>query len=230
MRSTWQEWLMALFFPHKCFMCGRIVAGVDWLCPACRLPMTEDLCPRCGKPWDTCVCGTVSYDGAYAPLWYKDGVRQGIHRFKYDGRTYYGRFLGELMAAGLVDTLGEIPFDLVSYVPMHRQKERARGYSQSRILAREVAARLALPLEETLCHTGNRKTQVEQHGILARKENAKKSFVGAGKDLQGLSILLVDDVLTTGATLSCCAELLKEQGARSVYVLTAVTVEKGYAP
>lgn len=226
MGERWRERLLTLLFPHKCFLCGRVLSGTGWLCGGCALPETEDLCPRCGKEWNACICGAVAYDGASAPLWYVQGVRVGIHRFKYDGRAYYAAFLGELMADRVLADLGRVPFDLITYVPMHPKKRRARGYCQSELLARQVAGRLDLPLEETLSHTKNRRAQMEQKGLADRRENAKKSFTSLEKDLSGLRVLLVDDVLTTGSTASRCAELLKEQGAASVYVLAAATTRR----
>lgn len=226
MREGWREWLLTLLFPHKCFLCGRVLPDTGWLCAGCVLPETEDLCPRCGKEWNACICGRAAYDGACAPLWYADGVRVGIHRFKYDGRAYYAAFLGELMTDCIRANLQRIPFDLVTYVPMHVRKRRARGYCQSELLAREVAQRLDLPLEETLRHTKNRRAQMEQKGIANRRENARKSFEPLGKDLSGLRVLLVDDVLTSGSTASRCAELLKEQGAEYVFLAAAATTRR----
>lgn len=224
--GTWKDRLLTLLFPHKCFLCGRVLPDMGWLCKTCVLPETEDLCPRCGKEWDDCICGTVSYDGASAPLWYMEGVRRGIYRFKRDGRAYYASFLGELMARRLQSDLERIPFDLVTYVPMHPKKQRARGYCQSRLLAQEVAARLELPVEDTLIHTGNRCAQKEQKGVASRRANARRSFAAGDKNLTGLRVLLVDDVLTTGSTASCCADLLREQGAASVYIVVAATTRK----
>ncbi len=218
----WKEQLLLLFFPHKCFLCGKVLSGSGWLCEHCTLPQTENLCLGCGKDRKNCICSRVSYDGAWAPLWYTAGARYGIHRFKYEGRTYYAAFLGELMAQG-VQALWTEAFDCITYVPMSPKKQRARGYCQSELLAKEISRQLKIPVEKTLCHTAHSKSQMSQKGLEARIKNASCSFQRGEKDLQGLQILLVDDVLTTGATASYCAELLKAQGAVSVFVLTAAT-------
>lgn len=223
MHKRWKDRLLTLLFPHKCFLCGRTLAGTGWLCEKCVLPETDGLCLGCGKKRDGCVCGGICYDGATASLWYQEGVRRGIHRFKYDGRWYYTAFLGELMARRVQEDFPDFSFDLVTYVPMHPKKRRARGYCQSALLAREVGAGLGLPVEGTLRHTGNRGVQAEQKTTEARKDNAKRSFAAGEKNLAGLRVLLVDDVLTTGSTASRCAELLKELGARSVHVVAAAT-------
>lgn len=223
MRRLWRERLLTLLFPHKCFLCGRTLAGTGWLCEKCRLPQADSLCLGCGKGRDDCVCGKISYDGATAPLWYVGGVRHGIHRFKYDGRRYYGAFLGEMMARRVCEDFAGLPFDLITFVPMHPKKRRSRGYCQSAVLAREVGALLNLPVEETLRHTGNRSAQAAQKGKGARQDNAERSFTQGEIDLTGKRVLLVDDVLTTGSTASRCAELLKGQGASSVYVVVAAT-------
>ena len=172
-----------------------------------------------------CICQRIAYDGAWAPLWYTAGARYGIHRFKYEGRTYYAAFLGGLMAQGVKALWETVPFDCITYVPMNPKKQRARGYCQSELLAKEISSQLEIPVEQTLYHTANAKSQMSQKGLQARIKNAAHSFQSGGKNLQGLRILLVDDVLTTGSTASYCAELLKQQGALSVFVLTAATTK-----
>lgn len=225
-KPSWREWLLTLLFPHKCFLCGRVLPDTGWLCKGCILPEADGLC-RCGMEPDSCICDEADYDSASAPLWYTAGVRHGIHRFKYDGRAYYAAFLGELMADRIRLDLGGAPFDFVTFVPMHPRKRRARGYCQSQLLAKEIARRLDIPMEGTLRHTGNRKAQMEQKGLAKRRENALRSFENGEGDLSGMRLLLVDDVLTTGSTASCCARLLKEQGALSVHVAVAATTRRG---
>lgn len=227
------EGFLQLLFPRKCFLCGRITPHGEWLCGDCRPPVLPcaEACRGCGKPVEHCVCYLLNpaFDGADAAFLYQDGVRQGIWRFKYSGRTYYAPYLGEAMAARLRECFGgSLPFDAVCYVPMHPRKRRARGYCQSRLLAEKLAELLAVPLVEgAVRHTGNKRPQASQKGMDARMENARHSFAaGDGESVRGLRLLLVDDVITTGATASCCAALLKEQGAQSVYLIAAASVPR----
>lgn len=227
------EWLLTLIFPHKCFLCGRVLSGTGWLCGKCALPETEPgaLCPGCGKLREECLCKKVEplFEGVTVPLLYVNGVCRGIHSFKYGGRSYYAAFLGNLMADRLLEVWEAPPFDGVTYVPMHPRKLRSRGYCQSALLAGVIARRLGLPLwNDLIIHTGNKRAQMTMRGIEARKRNASRSFA-VPKDRkdrqspQGARLLLVDDVITTCATVQECSRLLLELGAASVHIVAAAT-------
>lgn len=224
-----KKWLYTLLFPHKCFLCGRVLPDEGWQCDDCTLPVVRagSLCPRCGQPLVECVCAVLSpaFIGALAPLYYVDGVRRGIFRFKYNGRSYYAAFLGAQIYEAVMREWSGIAFDCVSYVPMHAKKRRSRGYCPAELLAREVARHMQLPVQdEMICHTGNKQAQMTQKGMQARLENAGRSFapLPEGK-LAGERVLLIDDVLTTGATVQACAQLLLALGAGEVWVATAAT-------
>lgn len=230
--DIWEQFLL-LLFPHKCFLCGRVLAGDVWLCSACELPAVgqKEVCPRCAKPVKQCICRRLhpAFSGAAAPLYYTDGVRRGIHHFKYGGRRYYASFLAQQMAGVLHARFPDgLPFDLITFVPMHPKKQRARGYCQSELLACELAKCENLPVQAGLLrHTGNKKAQMEQKGWEARLQNAKRSFeLDTPQVLDGMRILLIDDVLTTCATAQRCAYLLLSQGAKEVFVLAAATTSK----
>lgn len=226
------ERALTLLFPHKCFLCGRVLAGEGWLCGECGLPETAgEACPGCGKRLDRCVCeasGPVC-DGVSAALWYEGGVRRGIHRYKYSGRSYYAPFLAALMAKRVRGDFGDGAFDLVTWVPLHRKKLRRRGFCQTELLARELSRRLGAPAKGgLLAHTGKGGAQARQEGAAAREHNAREAFsLCRGAALKGERVLLVDDVLTTGATARRCAELLKKAGAGEVRLTVAATTPAG---
>ena len=225
------ERLVSLLYPHKCFCCGALVPDSDYLCEDCagRLPVVRDACPVCGKPGDACICGQLEgwLTRAAAPLCYREGVRHGIHRFKYDGRFYYAQFLARMMADCVRQQFAGEAFDAVTYVPMHRRKRWQRGYCPAELLARPLAKQLGLPVYgRLLSHTGKGRTQMKLRHVGERRENAARSFAvqPGARRLEGKRLLLVDDVFTTGSTAECCARLLRGLGAEAVFVVTAATV------
>ena len=215
--ADWKEWALSLLFPLHCFLCGKPLPDTGWLCPSCTPPEAAGFC-TCGKPPAECICQRM--EGccqAVVPAWvYTQGVERGIHRFKYDGCSYYAPFLGQAVARAVQEQLGEVPFDWVTYVPTSRARLRERGYCQTQLLARETAARLGLPVKSgILAHTGEGTQQARQKGLRDRQANAEKNFTLAKRpDLTGQRVLLVDDVYTSGSTLFRCAGLLSGLGAQ----------------
>ena len=134
------------------------------------------------------------------------------------------------MAKRVRGDFGDGAFDLVTWVPLHRKKFRRRGFCQTELLARELSRRLGAPAKGgLLAHTGKGGAQARQEGAAAREHNAREAFSalpGRG-DSRGRRVLLVDDVLTTGATARRCAELLKKAGAGEVRLAVAATTPAG---
>ena len=210
-------WLADLLFPPKCVFCGGLLPdGVRDLCPKCQrdLPWCagqEAL--RFGETFALCV----------SPLHYRDQVRTSFHRYKFQGQSSYAGPYGRLMAR-CIQTHLDGQYDLITWVPLSRRRRRARGYDQGRLLAKSVARALGLPLLGVL--EKSRENQC-QHGLgrAARMENVKGAY-RAGPGAEGKALLLVDDIVTTGATLCQCAKALYDAGARQVYGLCAASAEK----
>ena len=220
--------LVLLLYPHKCFLCERVLEGDGWICAECGLPRTDGmLCPVCGKETDNCLCGRMKlyYCGAAVPLFYTDGVRHGIHRFKYSGRRYYAPFLAKLMAESIRERFGACPADLITYVPLDARKLHTRGFCQTELLARELSKLLGLPVRDGLIrHTGRGAPQVGQKNFAARQNNARTAFERCeGICLAGERVLLVDDVITSGATMRRCSEQLLRLGASEVMAAAVAT-------
>lgn len=145
-------------------------------------------------------------------------LREAIHAFKYEGVRVLAGPLGQLLACTWQQ--GNVPVDVVLPVPLHRARLRQRGYNQSLLLARVLGAETGLPLrEDGLTRQRNTRAQVglspEQ-----RRANVQDAFVCTAPNLHGQRVLLVDDVLTTGATLEACATALLQAGVREVWALT----------
>lgn len=211
--------LLDLLFPVRCAGCGR--AG-ELLCPACRAqvqPVPQPVCLRCGRPvanvgrCEGCTAGQFHVSAIRAAAVYADPLAQVIHRFKYEGRAELHGPLGELLAGywrGRVVTV-----DLVIAVPLHPKRLAERGFNQALEIARPLAAQLGLKPETR--HV-RRHIDTTPQASLPWKERAKniRHAFACDIDLSGLAILIIDDVMTTGATLNELAGTLKAHGAARV--------------
>lgn len=214
--------LADLFYPQRCVGCSQ--RSSDVLCSACfeALPgITPPLCGRCGLPTafevygcDGCRTVDLAFDGARAPLRY-EGVGEGaVHALKYGG---YRPVVERLMAPLMAESLGDERFDGVAAVPLHRARLAKRGFNQAELLGRAVARRIGAPFLDTLRAMRGTRDQVELTAP-GRRENVAGAFAARGPVTGRL--LLVDDVMTTGATLNECARVLKTSGATEVHALT----------
>ena len=226
-----KETLLRLLFPPRCALCGHVLRLSEqkgFLCEACKenIPyFPEDFCPRCGGGTDTAgFCAfclqPYAFEGAFAAFPYEK-VREAVHLFKYDGGIQMGEGQGELMAAYLLKYHRELlaKIDVMLAVPLHRAKEKRRGFNQTHILCGKISERTGLAFQKDGLE---RKRDTIAQSTLSpeeRKENLKDAF-RATADFSGKRILLVDDVFTTGATCHACAKELYRSGAAAVVVFS----------
>lgn len=213
--------LFDLLFPPKCPFCHRVMdRGEALYCPACQ----KDL------PWAAGKQGEQEAEfaaGCRSPLFYKDGVREAVHRYKFQSCPGYAKAFGLLVAQAVGDGWPEVAFHLVTWVPLSKQRLRKRGYDQARLLAEEVGERLCLPVGNTLRKVRHTPAQSGQEGEASRRANVLGAYTLAeGAEVRGKTLLLVDDVVTTGATLSECARILRTAGAKEVYCVTLARAGK----
>lgn len=207
------HFLLDLLYPSKCPFCGRVLErGEEGWCASCQeeLPWTE---PGDGKEVEGC-------DACLSPLWYRDGAREGMHRYKFGGGRGHAQLFGHLMAQCLGDRW-EQPLDLITWAPLHPKRRKKRGYDQAELLARRVGELTALPVAGTLEKVRATATQSQTGADEARRANVQGAYRALpGLDLTGKRVALIDDVATSGATLSECAAALRQAGAASVVGLT----------
>jgi len=214
--------LADLFYPERCVGCER--RSSDVLCCGCfdALPeVGEPVCGRCGLPtaFATFVCEgcknvDFGFEGARAPLRYEGVGKEIVHAIKYRG---YKKVVGRLAVPLMVRALGARRFDAVVPVPLHRSRLRKRGFNQAELLARGVAERINAGVSDTLEVVRSTRDQVELSAA-QRRANVAGAY-RAGGPLRG-RVLLIDDVFTTGATMSACAATLTRAGAREVHALS----------
>jgi len=152
-------------------------------------------------------------------------IREAVLLLKYGGRSSMGRHLGRLMAEAASGLLDLEQFDLLIPVPLHPRRERARGYNQAALLARALGRATGRPVGSRVLRR-IRHTEAQHGGQREREENVKGAFGVARPDrVQGRKVLLIDDVFTTGATVSECAKVLLAAGADEVGVYTLARAE-----
>lgn len=206
--------LLDLLFPPKCPFCQKILDDPRApVCPACQPAL----------PW---LSGQgaerkVEFaDGCFSPLAYRDQVREAVQRYKFTPVPAYGAPFGLLMAQCLTDHLSQAP-DLLTWAPLSSRRLRERGFDQARLLARRAGQRLNVPLVPTLKKVRHTRPQSSLEGESARRANALGAYALLPQiDLAGKRVVLVDDVVTSGSTLSECARLLRQIGAAQVFCLT----------
>jgi len=215
-----------ILFPARCIGCGR--SGVT-LCPDCLDTIEyvpSSICNRCGRSirdpsrgfCRSCAGVTPSLTGGFAVAYASGVMRDAIHQLKYSDQSR----LADPLAAFLIRwwEMNPLPTDLVIPVPLHPQREKERGYNQAELLSRRLSAAFGLPHEtKSLSRTRYTQPQVGL-GAIERQKNVAGAFRCIDGMVAGRSILLIDDVTTTGATLEAAALALKGAGVREVWGLT----------
>jgi competence protein ComFC len=224
--------VLRIVLPSWCVVCAEELPWSDRVASCCRhcwdaLPrIRAGQCRSCGMVWsgetggDSCIdCQLDPLPVEWTSAWghYRAGIERLLHAFKFEHHEFLAAALSEL----LEDALRDRDFDAIVAVPMHRSKERRRGYNQARLLAESLARRIGVQCEpKLLVKTVERRTQ----STLPRSEraaNVRRAFQAA--NVTDRSILIVDDISTTGETFRACAAELMRAGAKRV---CAVAVAK----
>jgi ComF family protein len=219
-----------VLFPPRCAGCGSGGAGAWPFCVACRrdlVVLSPPECAICGMPAEEELarcrhCPAPEIDTARAPFLYTGPARSALLRLKFDGWRSVAEALGRAMAAASTSSA-----DLLTWVPLSGRRRAARGYDQAAALAAIVARRTGIPRRRLLVRTRDTDPQTARRGAERRSamQGAFRAVVRAPP-----RILLVDDVLTTGATAAACARALRAAGADEVHLLTAARAASGPLP
>lgn len=221
-----------ILLPRVCFGCNaQLSRGENILCTVCRheVPLT-DYNYSDENPVDRMFYGRIPIKKAVSFLFFtkKGVVKELLHFLKYKNQERVGDFLGEWCGASIADERDLKSVDIVVPVPLHFKKQKKRGYNQVTLFAKSIANAIKAEYrDDILIKVNNTKTQTKKNRLL-RWENAQEVFeVNAPTNKDFHHILLVDDVITTGATIEACAKKLHSLGNISISVLSMAVVPKG---
>lgn len=220
-------------FPQniKCVTCDQeLMYDTHYnMCSACIKALPKNnakTCIRCGEPIASeanyclrCKSHPPVFTRSFSPLLYSGAVTNLIRNFKYNNKRYLSVTLGNFLVESYV--LNDLSCNLVLPVPLHQKRQKSRGFNQAELLANQLNEKLNLPVyNNVLVRVKNTKSQTNLNKQ-QRQQNVEQAFsVQDTKLVNGKTVLLVDDVFTTGATLNECAKVLFKHGAKKVYCLT----------
>ncbi len=241
--------LISVFFPAGCRICDSLLTTASRV-PLCRtcldsfVRVPEFACEVCGRPLaglhvsdgQTLICPachdkTYAFDRARSFALYEDALVRAILLLKYEQIQPLGVWFAKRLAEIVGDEKEALATDVVVPVPLHRQREKERGYNQAALISMPLAKRLRLPHKAVLLVRTRPRPDKHILSLEERWESVRGAFATRpGSQVDNQRVLLVDDVLTTGATLDACSRALREAGAKSVVGLTVARAVRNPVP
>jgi ComF family protein len=247
--------LVSVFFPAGCLICEELLTSASRvpICEACLasfVPVPKPACDVCGRPLpafanepasvqnegrallcQACRDKTYAFERARSFAVYEGALVQAILLLKYEQIDPPGAWFAKRLAEVVKEQGRALAADVVVPVPLHRQRERERGYNQAALLSKPLAKRLGLPHKAVLLMRTRARPEKQILTLEERWESVRGAFATRrGSQVDNLRVLLLDDVLTTGATLDACARALLEAGAKSVVGLTVARAARNPLP
>lgn len=223
--KTWFLSFIQLIFPRQCAVCGKLLQeGEEALCLKCNMdmPRTNYHCVK-DNPVERMFWGRFPLERATSYFFYRKGsdFRHILYQLKYGGRKDYGEIMGRFMAAELMPTDFFRGMDVIVPVPLHPRKQQKRGYNQSECIARGISAVTGIGIDTSaVVRTKHTETQTRKF-TYERWENVEGIFLlRQPGHFTGKHILIIDDVLTTGATITACADAFQSVEGVRISILT----------
>jgi len=210
------ECILDLLYPPRCMLCRKFLPD-----------KRRDICLRCSKKLPALMSDSPRRDIknirlCIAPFSYRGELRKSLHRYKFNGLTAYGRIYAEFIAKSIDEN--HISCDIISWVPLSKKGLRKRGYDQAELIAKELAKIKGLPCERLLVKIKDTPRQSSIKGRQARADNVSGAYrCASAEELLGKRVLLIDDIVTTGATLRECASILRGAGCNEIYAAAAAS-------
>lgn len=212
------HWLTRLLFPPKCVLCGKLLEKEESdLCRQCRVEAPEYPNRK----------STLQFLDSFAAVWYYEGyVRKSLLRYKFHNARSFASVYGRFLAMKLLQTHPE-GFDVLTWVPVSRLRKVRRGYDQVELLARAVGAELGMQPVRLLQKIRHNRPQSSISDAAQRRANVLGVYkMVSGQEVAGKRVLLLDDILTTGATAGEAARILRTAGAKEVHCAAVAAARK----
>lgn len=214
-----KAFVLDIFFPNRCPFCDDFIRWDKLICNNCReslIPANDKICRICGQEKCCCHDSKLNYDTVLASFFYDDkNVSKAVYSFKYHGIINIAEYTAYDASVHIKNENITVP-DMIVPVPMGIHKQRSRGHNQAELLGQCICKELDIPVRNDLLYKKDTKDEQHIHTAVERIKRVKGLFYCGNEDLSGKSVLLCDDVMTTGATLNECAGLLKSMGAEKV--------------
>lgn len=235
--------MLDLVFPRRCAICGNIcIPKEHMVCRECQskpLIIQEPRCKKCSKPIASeeleycydCNSKEFHYNRGISLWLYDEVMKESIIRFKYKGCKEYVNFYVDEILKHLGEEIRAIAPDVLLPVPVHKSRQRQRGYNQAGLLAVELGRRMNIMVKtDVLIRTIKTQPQKELSNV-ERMRNLEKAFSVSDKYGNNISkfhkLMIIDDIYTTGSTIEACAKVLQKAGVREIYFLT-LCIGEGY--
>lgn len=234
--GNYAERIISLFYPRRCPICDEAVPKPGlYICPKCKEKLqviTPPYCQKCGKPLrdykEECCADcikVVHYFNKGVALYRYPVIRQSIYRIKYEGRREYLDFYADEIVRQFKAQIRLWEPDGIVAVPLHKNRLFKRGYNQAELLARRIANKMDIPFYKKLIIRCRDTVAQKGLDIRERQNNLKKAFIIGQNVVKLNTIIIVDDIYTTGSTMDAMAQVLKAAGVEKVYYITLAVGE-----
>lgn len=225
--------ILDLLFPRRCPVCDSVQPMGRIVCPSCAEGLrriSSPFCKKCGKAvadarqeyCADCACGSHLYKEGRA-LYEYPRVKKSLYRFKYGGRKEYGEFYGGELARHLDPVIRSWRPDALVPVPLHGSRKRMRGYNQAEVLAVCLGEKTGIPVKKDLIRRVEKTAPQKSLDRQARQNNLKRAFKIYENDVKLNTIIIIDDIYTTGSTVDAMASVLRGAGIKNIYFIALAT-------
>lgn len=226
-------------YPRRCPICHEIIGVKNtYICMECTNKLEvikEPRCKKCSKPIESktreycldCSNKQLHYDRGYALWVYKKGIKESIYAFKYQNRKEYAHYYTMELLKYYGSTLEKLQLDVVMPIPISRKKKIKRGFNQAELIAKPIAKALGVQIDTKTLIRIKDTTPQKKLNNKDRIKNLEKAFKILKNSVEYKNVLLVDDIYTTGSTISECAKILKASGAERIYYIS-LCIGKGF--
>ena len=237
MKKTFLGMLTDLLYPRRCPVCDKAVSPFGSLvCETCKnepVYIKEPCCMKCGKELENaeteycvdCMHHRHLFDMGRAVFVYKS-VSDSIYRFKYQGRREYAVYYAECIAGRLGQWIVQCRPDALIPVPVHASKRHVRGYNQAEVLAKELGSILHIPVVADFIKRVRKTSPMKDLSVSERQNNLKRAFKICRNDVKLSTIIIIDDIYTTGSTIDAMSYELRRAGVKYIYFV-ALAIGRG---